>query len=318
MEAPLKKTVVHLALVCLIISVKFFGTVQCSSSNLDKSSNSHHSTTTTTETTDDEKTVAKRSLPHSYQSGFASDFAYNLPATAAAAYPANVYPQYVKQFVQAAPLPAFAAPAFPIAKPLVFPAYQQKIVPGNAFVTSHSVTFPRYAVLQRPVVYAQPPPVAQFVPAPVPTIIQAPAFFNGPPQLPPQPPQVPVLPPPPPPVAAAPAPVRPFIIVTKPLPPPPPAPIFPAPSFVPSFAVAAAAPVPCHHQSNMPSNQMPINVPSPSEQENFGFVPNRPWQQHGGGGSSYLPPSSSAHLTHKRPSQPLRVTITSKFRPRWK
>lgn len=328
MEAPLKKTVVHLALVCLILILQLFTTGQCS--DLDKNElESGVEVDEHNQVSPDEKTLSKRSLHHSYQSGLVSDFAYSLPSGPAY----QVIPQYVKQIVPApAPAVPAVAPTYQVVKPLVFPAYQQKIIPGNAFVTSHSVTFPRYPVVQRPVVYAAAAPVApvapvlpairpfvQIAPAPIPfpnpvqPALLPSQFIPQPAPIIPQPvPQLPP-PPPPPPVPAAPA-VRPFIIVTKPLPPPPPpAPIVPAPAFVP-FAVAA--PVPCHHQSNMPSN-----VPSPSQQENFGFIPmqpQKPWQ-HGGsssGGGSYLPPSS--HSTYKRAPPPLRLSITSKYRPHWK
>lgn len=344
MEAPLKKTVVHLAVVYIILFGLLTTTGQCSETVEKTVEKLDHNKTS-------EKTVAKRSVLHSYRSGLVSDFAYSLPATA-------VVPQYhVKQFLPA-PAVAAAIPApLPVVKPLVFPAYQQKIFPGNAFVTSHSVTFPRYPIVQRPIIYSAALPVAPpapvlppapifpavrpFVPAPPPPVFPAPAFFNNgpifaqapaaaapppvavPAPLPPLPAPHPPPPPPPPPAV-----VRPFIIIAKPPPlPPPPAPIFPTPVAAPApvFPFAVAAPVPCHHP--VPSNQIPTNVAAPSEPENFGFIPmmptnhhphqhnEKPWQQ-GGGGGSYLPPAS-AHLTYK-PSQPLRVSIHSKYRPRWK
>lgn len=310
---------------------------------------------------DSDKFVAKRSLHHSYQSGLESDFAYSLPPSpephfvkqvlpagpafasfgAAPAFaqgppsifaqaPSHVFAQAPPAFAQVAPafasfgasaVPAFAAP--PVVKTLAFPAIQQRIVPGNAFVTSHSVNFPRYPVVQRPVVYAAPaaplPPPAPIFAAPRPFVpaFHGPAFapasavfstssvvHSAPPPVAFPAPVAAPLPPPP-----APTVVRPFVIVAKPQPPPPP----PAPIFVP-FAVAAA-PVPCHHQSNMPGNNQ---VGSPSEPENFGFVP-RPGSSSGGSGSGYLPPPrphAPAHLTYKKKkSQPLRLSITSKYRP---
>lgn len=356
MEAPLKKTAVHLAVVCIIL-LQLLAVGQCSSHNLDKSQEpqadhqqNQHEHDEHVGQDSSEKNLAKRSvLHHSYQSGLVSDYAYSLPAGIGV-------PQYVKQLVPA------AVPAVPVVKTLAFPAYQQRIVPGNAFVTSHSVTYPRYPVIQRPIVYAAPAPApvapvavrpfVQFAPAPLPAAPVAPVPVRPflqfapaplpaplPPPLPaplpapfpasfaasfpvpapaplpaPQPlplpaptffQSAPVLPAPPPP------PVRPFVIVARPLPPPP-APLLPAAT--PVFAVAA--PVPCHHQANMPPNQ----VSSPSEPENFGFMPahpQKPWQHGGGSGSGYLPPSP-AHLTYKSSQPSLRLSIHNKYRPRWK